>query len=340
MSSSDQNAGTPPRKRRRKEHEEEETWCTQLDDNTWLLYTLDDKWYTGGRFKQIDKEGNVKYFPLRTGVMDWIFKRESLPSGCYEDDFATTADVTYPTYKTIKATKHGESSVDLELLGSGLPPFNLTRLAWFGMRHTLNDLEDEIQLVHGFLNCKCPRYTHVRIREEPYECLERAPLCEADDESIFPEDRTCVLDDNTYLLYTLDEYSRTSGRLKQVEGCGTVKFLPLKSEQITWIFEPRTPPSGSFKDVYYSPHVPYRCYENIKATKRGESSVDLELLDSNFPPFNLTHRAWFAGHRELIRSYEQLTRDKFQVCGCPLYSGVRVFNRTHTCRELGSLGSS
>ena len=134
-----------PKKRKGKDHEEEEDWCTQLDDNTWLLYTLDDEsWYTGGRFKQIDKDGEVKYFPLRGCQMRWIFQRESLPSGCYEDASSTTAQVTYPCYKTIKATKHGESSVDLELLGSGLPPFNLSHLAWSRMREALNELYDWI----------------------------------------------------------------------------------------------------------------------------------------------------------------------------------------------------
>ena len=87
-----------PKKPEGKEHEEEESYCCQLDDNTWLLYTLDDIVLTlGGRLKQMDKDGKVKYFPLRGGQMDWIYQRAELPSGSF-NDWYPTADVSYPRY--------------------------------------------------------------------------------------------------------------------------------------------------------------------------------------------------------------------------------------------------
>ena len=254
----------------------EERWCIRLDDTTTLLFTLDDQRLTGGRLKQMDKDGKVKFFPLRADQMDWIFQRETLPTGCYEDD-AKTAQVTYPTYRTIKATKHGESSVDLELLGSGLPTFNLSYLAWFGMRHTLNDFYDSQTVIVTGFDCNCPRYTHLRLRKG-YKCLVPPPPCEADDKGIFPEDHSCVLDSNTTLMYSLElKKRRSAGRLKQTASDGKVKFFPLRSEQIEWIFQRESPPSGCFKDIYYSPRVQYKCYKTIKATKREDSSVDLEL---------------------------------------------------------------
>ena len=59
----------PPKNPQGKEHEEEEEEeRRQLDDNTWLLFTwglykLDDIVFTlGGRLKQMDKDGKVKFF--------------------------------------------------------------------------------------------------------------------------------------------------------------------------------------------------------------------------------------------------------------------------------------
>ena len=118
--------------------------------------------------------------------------------------------------------------------------------------------------------------------------------------------------DKVTLMYSIDvKRKRIAGRLKQSGANGEVEFLPLKSDQMTWIFQRKTLPSGSFEDVHFSPDIPYRCYERIKATKRGESSVDLELLDSKFPPFNLTYRTWDAIRWMLNDSYEQLLRDSF-----------------------------
>ena len=172
--------------------EEEEYYSAQLDDNTWLLCTVDNKFRTGGRLKQIDKDGKVKFFPLRDCQMEWIFQRRSLPSGCYEDH-AETAEVPYPTYKTIKATKHGGVSLDLELLDSELPPFNLSHLAWFGMRHTLNDFYDWIADVLADFDCGCPPYTHMRIFECGYKHLgELSPFEPVDEEEVFPGELSCV----------------------------------------------------------------------------------------------------------------------------------------------------
>ena len=102
---------------------------------------------------------------------------------------------------------------------------------------------------------------------------------------------------------------------------------------MSWIFQRKRLPCGTYKDVQYSPDVPYRCYETIKATKRGESSVDLELLESNLPPFNLTHQAWFAMRRDLNDYYDQLMgeNEEDEICNCPRYTHIRIFNHVLRC---------
>ena len=134
-------------------------------------------------------------------------------------------------------------------------------------------------------------------------------------------------------MYSLElKKRRSAGRLKQTASDGKVKFFPLKSEQIEWIFQRESPPSGSFKDICYSPRVQYKCYETIKATKREDSSVDLELLDSKYPPFNLSYQAWTVMRREMNDAYDQFTKldDAREKCSCPRFSHARNFNIT--CR--------
>ena len=145
-----------------------------LDENTTLMYYLDDNLNIGGGVKHTvggGCSGEVRFFPLTHVQMDWIIQRESLPSGSLKDRYYSTKRRDR-CYETIKATERSDPSVDLELLDSNLPPLTLTYRAWFGMRQALNDLYDRIVSVTHY-DCGCPRYTHIRILGQGYTCIER-----------------------------------------------------------------------------------------------------------------------------------------------------------------------